>query len=70
MACEVILAVPIDEAEKLAKQIKEGQLLGQNNASVDLAACAPQFRKSKKIPSVERDKHAAVASRIRELILI
>ncbi len=70
LACEVILAVPIDEAEKLAKQIKEGQLLGQNYASVDLAACAPQFRKSKKIPSVERDKHAAVASRIRELILI
>ncbi len=25
LACEVILAVPIDEAEKLAKQIKEGQ---------------------------------------------
>ncbi len=70
LTCEVILAVPIDEAEKLAKQIKEGQLLGQNYASVDLTACPPQFRKSKKIPSVERDKHAAVASRIRELILI
>ena len=70
MIGKVVLAVPINEVEELAKQLRARQLFGQNDAGMGLTVGTPLGSKGTKVPSVKGDEHAAVAGRIGELVLI